>query len=177
MTASVQTKKKAKPIGKAVTVSARISQDDALFLTKLKIQDAITPSDKLRALITEARERQTRLKDYRGSIDMFQDLLTPIGSELRELELQQNIHSELITRILEWLPDMMAFVIASETRQDKSEAKERLEQIEEGVADRVFRLIESVLQLGVTQRSPCYKPNTISNRVDPVLDLARVISK
>lgn len=177
MASSFQTKKKQKYVGKAVTVSARISQDDALFLSQLKIQDAITPSDKLRAIITDARQRKKRLKDYRGSIDMFQGMLVPVSSEIRELELQHNIHSELITRVLEWLPDMMAYMIVSETGLRKSTDKEQLEHIEEGAADRVFRLIESVMQLGVTQRSPCYQPSTISDRLDPVLDLARVISK
>lgn len=176
MASSVQTKKKAKYVGKAVNISARISQEDAVFLSQLKIADAVTPSDKLRAIITEARERKKRLKDYRGSIDMFQGMLTPFGSAIRELELTHEIHSELITRVLEWLPDMMAFVIVSETRIHKSTDQEQMKHIEEGIADRVFRLVESVMQLGVTQRSPCYKPNTISNRLDPVLDLARVIS-
>jgi hypothetical protein len=177
MATTFQSKKKAKPMGKAVTISARISQEDAQFLSQYKVEGAITPSDKLRAIITETRERQHRLKDYRGSINMFQSLLAPVDAEIRELELQHQTHSELITRILEWLPDMMAFIIASETKLNKNTKKAELEKIEEGIADRVFRLIESVMQMGVTQRCPCYDSKAISSRVEPVLDLARVISK
>jgi len=177
MATTFQTKKKPKLVGKAVTISARISQEDALFLSQYKVEGAVTPSDKLRAIITETRERQQRMKDYRGSINMFQSLLAPVDAEIRELELQHHIHSELITRILEWLPDMMALVIAAETGLNKNTKKEQLEDIEEGIADRVFRLIESVMQMGVTQRCPCYNSNAISKRVDPILDLVRVISK
>ena len=123
MATTFQTKKKSKLVGKAVTISARISQEDALFLSQYKGEGAVTPSDKLRAIITEARERQQRMKDFRGSIDMFQNLLAPVDAEIRELELHHHIHSELITRILEWLPDMMAFIIASETKLNKNTKK------------------------------------------------------
>ena len=169
--------KKSKTAGKAVTISARISQEDALFLSQYKVQGALTPSDKLRAIITETRQRQQRLQGYRGSIDMFRDLLAPVDVQIRELELRHHIHSELLARVFEWLPDMMAFVVTSDAELDEHTEKEKLEEIEENLADRVFRLIESVMQMGVTQRCPCYNSKAISNRVEPVLDLARVISK
>jgi len=33
------------------------------------------------------------------------------------------------------------------------------------------------MQMGVTQRSPCYDSNAILSRIEPVLDLAHVIKK
>lgn len=166
---------KAKTPGKAVTISARISQDDSLFLAQYQVAGAVTPSDKLRAIITEARERQQRLQDYRGSMVMFQDLLAPVATELRARELEHQIHSELITRILEWLPDMLAYVIAAHGKLAKMSDTAPFEQIEAGISDRIFRLIESVLQMGVTRWCPCYNPDAISSRIEPVLDLAQVI--
>jgi len=177
MATTFQSKKKAKYVGKAVTISARISQEDAQFLSQYKVEGAVTPSDKLRAILTQAREQQQRRKDFRGSINLFNEMLEPVDAQIRELEMQHHIHSELITRILEWLPDMMAFVISSESSLDKNAEKQQLEQIEEGAADRMFRLIESVMQMGVTQRCACYNGNAILSRVEPILDLARVISK
>jgi hypothetical protein len=47
--------------------------------------------------------------------------------------------------------------------------------LEEDVADRVFRLIESVMQLGVTRNSRCYDQALITDRIVPILDLARVV--
>lgn len=177
MATTFQSKKKAKYVGKAVTISARISQEDAQFLSQYKVEGAVTPSDKLRAILTEAREQHHRRKDFRGSINLFNDILAPVDAQIRELEMQHHIHSELITRILEWLPDVMAFIVSSESGLDKTSEKQQLEHIEEGIADRIFRLIESVMQMGVTQRCACYNTNAILSRLEPVLDLAHVISK
>jgi hypothetical protein len=54
-------------------------------------------------------------------------------------------------------------------------ATEKLHLLEQGLADRVFGLIESVLQMGITKRCPCYDTDTISQRVEPILELAQVI--
>ena len=174
---TLETSKTTKSPGKAITISARIAQEDAEFLAKYKVSGAVTPSDKLRAILAEARGRHQRLKDFRGSIDMFQEMLAPVTAQIRELELKNHMHSELITRILEWLPDMMAYVVASEARLNQSTDKQGLMDIEEALADRVFRLIESVMQMGITRRCPCYKSNAISSRMEPILDIAQVISR
>ena len=172
-----QSRKSTKAVGKAINISARISQADAEFLAQYKVSDAVTPSDKLRAILAEVRERHHRLKDFRGSIDMFREQLAPVDAQIRELELEHHIHSELLTRVFEWLPDMMAFIVAFETRLHKKMEKQGLLEMEEAVADRIFRLMESVMQMGVTKRCPCYDSSAISTRIEPILDIARVISK
>jgi hypothetical protein len=43
------------------------------------------------------------------------------------------------------------------------------------MTDRVFRLIESTLQLAITQASASYTPALINERVSPVLDLLEAI--
>lgn len=172
-----QTRKTSKSQGKAVTISARIAQEDAEFLAGYKVSGAVTPSDKLRAILAEARARQQRMKDFRGSIDLFQEMLAPVTAQIRERELQNNIHSELITRMLEWLPDIMAYVQASEAKLNQNTDKQVLIDIETAVADRVFRLIESVMQMGVTRRCPCYNSKAVSSRMEPILDIAKVISQ
>lgn len=171
-----QTRKTAKATGKAVTISARIAQEDAEFLAGYKVPGAVTPSDKLRAILAEARAHQQRKKDFRGSIDLFQEMLAPVTAQIREQELQNNIHSELVIRMLEWLPDTMAYVLASETRLNDNSDKQVLGEIETALADRVFRLFESVMQMGVTRRCPCYDSNAVASRMEPILDIARLIS-
>lgn len=161
--------------GKSVTMSVRISQNDASFLAQYKAEGAITPSDKLRAIIRGARENQQRLDDFRGSINLFKKFLEPIDASIREAELEHRVHSELVTRILEWLPDMMASTVTLEKQLGQSPDKEALQSLEDGLADRVFRLIASVLQMGVTEKNPCYRKDTINSRVEMVLDLAQLI--
>lgn len=163
-------------ITKAVTISARIPQEDAAFISQLKINDAKTPSDKLRAIISEARRRQESQQDYRGCIAMIQSLIAPVSAFTRELEMEQGTHSELVTRVLEWLPDTMAFILAAGGVMEDEQTKDQLNTLETGIADRVFRLMESVLQMGVTQRCDCYDAQVIQTRMETVLDLMRVIS-
>lgn len=167
--------KNQKLAGKSVTMSVRISQNDALFLAQYKAEGAITPSDKLRSIIRDARENQQRFDDFRGSINLFKKLLEPVDASIREAELEHRVHSELVTRILEWLPDMMASTVILEKQLGQNPDQERLQSLEDGLADRVFRLITSVLQMGVTEKNPCYRKDAINSRVEMVLDLAQLI--
>ncbi|MGD2119730.1 MAG: hypothetical protein PVG66_15335 [Chromatiales bacterium] len=161
---------------KAVTISARIPQEDATFISQLEISDAKTPSDKLRAIIAEARLHYENRKDLRGSITMMQELIAPASTAVREFEIEQDMHSELISRFLEWLPDAMAFTLTAATANEDRSMQQQLASLENGIADRVFRLVESILQMGVTQRCSCYDKQAIHRRVEPILDLAHVIS-
>ena len=40
----------------------------------------------------------------------------------------------------------------------------------------MFVLMQSVLQMGVTRHAPCYDASVVDERLDPVLDLANVIT-
>lgn len=157
-----------------VTIGARVPQEDAEFISQLRIEGATTPSDKVRAIIAEARRRHQGSHEYGACFDLTKSMLATFTSRTRQLEMEQSIHSEVVTRTLEWLPDMMAYIMSSSEKLAASSVEE-LSSIEQGVADRVFRLIESVLQMGVTKRCPCYNKNAVLDRIEPVLDLVRVI--
>ncbi len=161
--------------GKSITLSVRISQEDALFLSQYKSEGKITPSDKLRALIRESREQQQGFQDFRHSIDMFEKMLAPINSAIRETEKVERMHSELVSRVMSWLPDTMALVVSASKQQENSHDRETLLALEEEMVDRVFRLVETVLQLGITESNSCYKSGAISSRVGPALDLFEII--
>jgi len=160
---------------KMVTIGARVPHEDAEFISQLKIDGATTPSDKVRAIIAEARRRHQGSHDYNVCFDLANNMLSAFTAKTRQLEMEHNIHSEMVTRTLDWLPDMMAYVMSSNQKLADSNA-EALSSVEQGVADRVFRLMESVMQMGVTQRCPCYNKNAVLDRIEPVLDLARVIT-
>ena len=159
-----------------VTISARISQEDAAFISQLEINGAKTPSDKFRAIISEARQRQESQQNFHGFITLIQDMITPISAHIREAELTQHSHSELVTRTLEWLPDTMAYILFEGGINKEEQSQEELLELESGIADRVFQLMESCLQMGVTQRAPCYDKQAIQSRVEPILDILRVIN-
>lgn len=161
---------------KSVQLSARISNEDAEFLSQLNINGAKTPSDKLRAIITQARKRSVGIQDYSGCYKMIQDLSLPISEAIRKHEFDHHIHSELIIRFFEWLPDMVAFAISSVPEENRENIKSELELYEKGLANRMFGLFESLMQMGVGTKNPCYDPEILFEKIEPVLALAKIIT-
>jgi hypothetical protein len=143
-------------------------------LAGLDVESASTPSDKLRALIVEAKQRRHGTEDYAGALKLAEDLLAPTLRALRTSEHAHGLHSQLLSRFAEWLPECVAFLIAAKAGQTDFSAEE-LTEIERGLADRAFLLMQSVLQMGVTGSRPCYDPAVVSRRLKPVLDLAKII--
>jgi signal transduction histidine kinase len=160
---------------KQVTISARISAEDAEFISRLTIDDAKTPSDKLRAIIAKAKERSTRQRDYAGSLSDIQELIQPVVKEIRKTEVENQIHSELLFRLAEWIPDAAAFLISSILEASEAKTNEKMLQIEQGAADRLVRLMESILQLAITGRCACYDPRIMDRKLDSVLELCQII--
>ena len=70
----------------------------------------------------------------------------------------------------------MAFLIASNGAETELD-QQQLFEIESALADRVFVLIQSVLQLAITSRAPLYDIDIVKDRIDPVLELADVITR
>ena len=162
---------------KMVPISTRVSQEDVEFISQLKVAGATTPSDKIRAIISEAKRRAEGLQDYRSAFQLMQELIQPVREQIREAELETGKHSELVTRMIEWLPDMMAFLLSTFSRYELDIDEKDLLDLEKGITDRTFRMIESVMQMGITQRSPCYDTKAISKNIKPVLELADSISQ
>jgi hypothetical protein len=158
-----------------VTISARISQEDAAFISQLTIDDAKTPSDKLRAIIADAKLRSNRKQDYASSLQHIQELVQPLLRRIRKAEVENRIHSELIIRLTEWLPDTLAFLLSSISAQDDQDITEALFHLEQGAAERLIRLMESVLQLAITEQCACYNPEIMRTKIGPVLELSQII--
>ncbi len=160
---------------KGVTISVRIDQNDAAFIAGLKLPGATTPSDKLRAIIQRARERETGETDMPSSHALMKDLLAKTETQVRDLQHQQGTYSELVSRSLEWLPELAAYLISAHAVGDPKAAKSFLPNLESGIADRIFRLLEFTLRLGTTRTSPCYDPQLVLRRIEPILELARIV--
>ena len=157
-----------------VAIGARVPQEDVEFISQLKIDGATTPSDKVRVIIAEARRRHDGLDNYDACLDQMNQMLSQTSRMLRHAELETKTHSEMLSRTLEWLPDFMAYLLAGKKMLATDEPGE-MRMLEDGVADRVFRLVESILQMGVTRQSDCFDKDLITRRIPSVLDLARVI--
>lgn len=162
---------------KTTPLSARISDKDAEFLARLRVPEARTPSDKLRYIIAQARKRQAGMHDYPAALDMMRELFDAVQHRLREQERQQAKHSELLFQSFDWLADLAAFVLSGTDQESASDDEITLEEFEEGVTERLFRMMDQLLRLGVTPHSPCYDPEIINRHLPKVLSLAKIIEQ
>jgi len=158
---------------KMVPLSVRIAQEDAAYIAGLHVDGARTPSEKIRALIAEARQREYEAHEFAAVLRFVQAMLSPSVNKIRELERAHRMHSELISRLSEWLPATIA-AIATVQAEQSSDA-EMLLGFEAELAGRVMLLMESMLQLGVTANAPCYTSGLISQRIAPIAELVKMV--
>ena len=159
--------------GNFVPLSVRVSPADAAFIEQMDIEGAATPSEKVRALLAEARKRHEGFSDYSSCLGMVQEMLAPTHQRLRAAEHRERVHSELVLELTQWMPEALAYLLTS--LDEEVPERGELEAFEQGVAERLFRLIENVIRMNVTERCRGYDPDVVSKRIAPVIELVRVI--
>jgi len=166
--------------GKSIPISVRITPEDASFLAQLTIDGATTPSEKVRGLITKAREQQSSRRTYPESVAHLRATSANTRKALDEAERRLDVHSELTHRIIDWLPEAMARLNSAWTEEGAAEAGSEpqladLERLERHLVDRVMRLFEGLMRMAVTSTCPAYDPTVIDTRLDSVIELAEII--
>lgn len=161
-------------MSKTIPLSVRISQDDASFIARVTIPGAVTPSEKVRALIAQARERQQSEKNPADAASLLSSLFEARRLEIRRLEEKTASHSELITQLGAWLPRFLALFMSTPLSRDL-EAHEALRRLERGVVREIMSLMEGVLRLAVTREEPCYDPRVISSQIGVVKELIDLV--
>ncbi len=160
-------------MGKTVPLSVRISHEDAEYLARLETENSKTPSDKVRAIIAERRRLSLdEQSSYVQVCSWLENILNPTSLTLKEIQNQEEQHSELIRIVLERLPELFAYILAT---GNVVQSKQDLAKLERELSERVFRLIESILRLGVTEKSPCIDKKAISSRIGPSMEILEVI--
>lgn len=160
---------------KSIPMSVRLSEDEAAFLARLDIAGATTPSDKLRAIISETRKRMDGVEDFSDCAELFRDMLSPTARRIREANKATNMRSELFDRFLEWLPEVAAYFIT--TLPEENVGKDALRKLESGLADRITAFLEGFLRMGVTSQAPCYDEALVTKRLKMILELAEIAKK
>ncbi|MCG8490635.1 MAG: hypothetical protein MI743_03390 [Sneathiellales bacterium] len=156
-------------------VSLRISQSDVEFIASLQIKGASTPSEKIRALIKEAREQHEKNRDYRSVLQEVEGRVLSVVDQVKNWEHTRKTHSELIVLFAEWLPEVEAEFLTS--LQNKEENEKAYQELEDALTDRMSRLFERMLRLLVVPDGALYSTETLSRRMEPVLELARIVEK
>src|SRR5690606_15224865 len=161
---------------KTSQISTRVTQADADFLAGLTLEGATTPSDKVRALITEARRRREELGDYKGSLRQVRDLIGPATAAILEAENTSSAHSAVVLPLVDWLAEALAFTL-SHVPVSAEDSAARLAELERGLVDRSVRWAQALLRLAVTEEAETYDARVVAARVAPLLALAKVVDE
>jgi hypothetical protein len=157
------------------TLSARIPSEDMEWLASLDMQGAVSPSDKLRALIAQMRRQQEGTLDYERSLIWLRDLVSPFVTGIRAIEHHNRMHSEALTLIAEWLPQVMASILSE--RGLPKDARQSAIEIEEIIVQRCFQLLTSIMRLAVTRDAACYSPAVLDKHVAGILEICNIVAQ
>jgi len=160
---------------RTVPLSVRVSHEDADFLASLQIEGADTPSEKLRALIGEARRRQEAKGGFSESQSELRRVIQPLIDQVSDFEAGSEKYSQMLHLGLEWIPEAMAELIAQRFKHTGDLEEEHMQQLERRVADRVFRLVEGFLRLAVTDDCEGYDPQVVQKRLPRIRQLLELI--
>jgi len=160
---------------KTVPISIRISHQDAEFIANLQMADALTLSDKIRAIIKEVRTQKEKVDDYQSYLLLAKNKLNNVSDLIKIFEREGKQYSMFINLFQDWLTETFAFLAAFGTPKISEEVN--LEPLEAGIARRVFRLLEAVLRMGVTNEAPCYDKKIIHRGLAPLLELTEIIQQ
>lgn len=157
---------------KTTPISVRITPRDAEFIAKLNIEDAVTPSDKIRALLKEARTQRDTVKDLSTCLGLARKAVDPLFHKIKEQEIIEQTHSELVTAFGEWLADLLGYISAVEAEEDLD-----LMLIERELTNRIFRLCNTVVRMGITQKAPCYDTEIVTNSLPQLMEMVTIIQQ
>jgi hypothetical protein len=151
---------------KTVPLSVRVSDDDAAFLASLEIAGAATPSEKLRAILAQARLRAEGVEDEIEAAQNFKDFLRPAERRVRQAEARAGLRSDLARKLHDRLPDLMASLAGGVSgRAGKAE----LAQFEDRLSIQAFALAEELLELGLASENRVYDPERLKRRMAPAV--------
>jgi len=156
------------------TLSVRVPAEDLHWLSSFEVPGAVTPSDKVRGLLSQIRRQQQDTMDYARSVAWLRELLNPFVLAIREVEHQHRIHSEAVNAVVEWVPQIMATILSG--RRFGNDTTADLISLEDILIQRCFQLFTALLRLGITSRAECYDPTAIERHVGRVIELAGLIS-
>jgi hypothetical protein len=145
---------------KAHPTTMRLTEDDQTFLASLQVAGATTISDKVRALIADRRLIDEAGRDYESALALANNLLAPVQSSIKVAEKEQRVHSQLVHRVMEWAPELLATLLADGPSGSSSRAN--LKALEQSLAEQLTRLVDIVLQVSMVRDTALYSADALS---------------
>lgn len=159
----------------ATPLSVRLADEDVTFLARLEIEGAVTASDKIRALIRQARERAEQPGSFPQALRASHDQLAPALRDLRLLEEQSGVHSEVLVGLLTAAEEYLALALAA-PRQGDPEPAEALRAHEAKVVDCAVRMAGSLMRWGMTPSAPAYDRTVVRRHLSTLAELMKMIA-
>ena len=154
--------------GKTIPFSARISVEDAEFISRLEFEGAHTPSEKLRGLLAETRRQQSSCEDYAQNLSQAQELFGKMKHQLLVHQQSLNYLPDVTLRVLDTLPDLLASLQTLTTRSANLSTQE-LQAADAGILDKILHLNALLLPLAITSQ------HTSDKKQKTVFDLATLL--
>lgn len=157
----------------------RLTEDDQSFLASLKIPGASTISDKMRALIEDRRLQQQAGRDFKSALMLANSLISPLSDSIKMAENEHQLHSQLVRRVLEWTPELLATLMAEGfTDSGQSPGKADLIALENALAGHLSRLMDVTLQTYVARDTALYNTESLdTKRMAPMRRLCKLIEQ
>ena len=159
---------------KSVPLSVRLSREDAAYIASLKAVDAVTMSEKVRYLVSQARIEAERGETFEGVVEQTEDTLAPLKQALDFLEQEQGQRSALLRSLIVALPRILAELEAADVDGDPP-VFESLRDLEASVATRIRDLLDQFARLSVTREAPCLDPSIMRKTTEPLMELLEII--
>ena len=156
--------------GSMETVSGRIPDDLYQWFASLKLEGAVTNSDKLRLLLGQLKRQYDGSLDYVSALAWFRDVTTPLRVSLSMLERDEAMHSEVLTTLIEHVCALAATLVSSHPK-DKQAAID----LEEVVVRRVFAMTEGLLRQAVTPNAAAFSPKVVRRYSAQTTQLAKLV--
>lgn len=133
---------------KTVPFSARISIEDAAFISSLEYEGASTPSDKLRALLAETRTKHTNSADYGQNLFLAQEKMGQIKHQVTLRQQQLGSEFDVITSVLDVLPELIATLQTCSAKCPQMNIRD-LKKTELQVVKQLLRINKIILPMAV----------------------------
>ena len=160
---------------KTVPLSVRVSADDALFLSNLQIDGAVTPSEKLRALLHEAQRRHAGFSESAEGGLLLREMATGARRRLRRLEAKVGRRSDLMLKLYERVPDIMAKLIAGPNGDEGDDSGEQLVAFEQELTDLLAVLLKDFITVGLSSPARVYDERAYRAELEPVIQLVELV--
>ncbi len=160
---------------KSISISGRIAEEDYNYLMEYNLSGKVTASEKLRYICNFFRQYHQNQTNFDECNSELYRKLEPFIRNLKNIEYNENMHSEIIGAIIQVLPEMMATLIISRAPEKNEKNIEYLINIEKRMFDLTMSLFESILRMGLTSKAPTYNSLLFEKNFETVVELVDLI--